>query len=133
MVKVRLNATRKHNVVTYTVEVAFDNANSRVLPYLTADAQIEVVGEIIAPTPREPSIGRSVAQRRVVVGLSIAQGVRKFRRYAAPGPSTDPSSFFATSGLEHQHAIRRHLARRHPFASAAASVALGRISRKFRV
>jgi HlyD family secretion protein len=40
--QVRLNANMTQNVVTYTVVVAFDNADSKVLPYLTANLQFEV-------------------------------------------------------------------------------------------
>lgn len=40
--KVRLNATMTQNVVTYTVEVDTDNANGKLLPYLTANAKFEV-------------------------------------------------------------------------------------------
>jgi len=39
--KNRLNAGMTQNVVTYTVEVETDNANSRLLPYLTADVEFE--------------------------------------------------------------------------------------------
>lgn len=42
--KVRLNATMTQNVVTYTVEVTTDNANGKLLPYLTANAKF-VVGQ----------------------------------------------------------------------------------------
>ncbi len=37
--KVRLNATMTQNVVTYTVEVDTDNADGKLLPYLTANVQ----------------------------------------------------------------------------------------------
>jgi HlyD family secretion protein len=37
--KIRLNATMTQNVVTYTVEVLTDNADGKLLPYLTANAQ----------------------------------------------------------------------------------------------
>ena len=40
--QVRLNATMTQNVVTYTVVVATDNANLKLLPYLTANLQFEV-------------------------------------------------------------------------------------------
>jgi len=40
--QVRLNATMTQNVVTYTVVVAFDNPDSKVLPYLTANVQFEL-------------------------------------------------------------------------------------------
>jgi HlyD family secretion protein len=39
--KIRLNATMTQNVVTYTVEVNTDNADGRLLPYLTANAKFE--------------------------------------------------------------------------------------------
>lgn len=35
--KIRLNASMTQNVVTYTVEITTDNANGRLLPYLTAN------------------------------------------------------------------------------------------------
>jgi HlyD family secretion protein len=40
--KVRLNATMTQNVVTYTIEVIADNADGKLLPYLTANAKFEV-------------------------------------------------------------------------------------------
>lgn len=40
--KVRLNASMTQNVVTYTVEIATDNSNGRLLPYLTANVQFEL-------------------------------------------------------------------------------------------
>lgn len=40
--KVRLNAQMTQNVVTYTVEVAADNSDGQLLPYLTASVQFEV-------------------------------------------------------------------------------------------
>jgi len=40
--RVRLDATMTQNVVTYTVEVDTDNADGKLLPYLTANAQFEV-------------------------------------------------------------------------------------------
>ena len=40
--QVRLNATMSQNVVTYTVVVAVDNPEGKLLPYLTANVQFEV-------------------------------------------------------------------------------------------
>jgi len=37
--KIRLNATMTQNVVTYTVEVTFDNSDGRLIPYLTANVK----------------------------------------------------------------------------------------------
>ena len=40
--KIRLNATMSQNVVTYTVEVNYDNADGKLLPYLTTNLQFEL-------------------------------------------------------------------------------------------
>jgi HlyD family secretion protein len=40
--KIRLNATMTQNVVTYTVEVNTDNADGKLLPYLTANLRFMV-------------------------------------------------------------------------------------------
>lgn len=40
--KIRLNAVVTQNVVTYTVEVMTDNADARLLPYMTANARFTV-------------------------------------------------------------------------------------------
>ena len=40
--KIRLNATMSQNVVTYTVEINTDNADGRLLPYLTASVKFEI-------------------------------------------------------------------------------------------
>ncbi|MEW6657994.1 MAG: efflux RND transporter periplasmic adaptor subunit [Thermodesulfobacteriota bacterium] len=40
--KIRLNATMTQNVVTYTVEVATDNSDGKLLPYLTANVKFLV-------------------------------------------------------------------------------------------
>jgi HlyD family secretion protein len=41
--KVRLNASMTQNVVTYTVEIVTDNADGRLLPYLTANVEFELL------------------------------------------------------------------------------------------
>ncbi|MFA6135724.1 MAG: efflux RND transporter periplasmic adaptor subunit [Phycisphaerae bacterium] len=40
--KIRLNASMTQNVVTYTVEITTDNADGRLLPYLTANVQFQL-------------------------------------------------------------------------------------------
>lgn len=40
--KIRLNAAMNQNVVTYTVEIATNNADGRLLPYLTANVVFEI-------------------------------------------------------------------------------------------
>ncbi|HIJ90122.1 MAG: efflux RND transporter periplasmic adaptor subunit [Desulfobulbaceae bacterium] len=41
--KIRLNASMTQNVVTYTVEITTDNTDGRLLPYLTANVQFELL------------------------------------------------------------------------------------------
>jgi len=41
--KVRLNASMTQNVVTYTVEIITDNEDGRLLPYLTANVQFQIL------------------------------------------------------------------------------------------
>jgi HlyD family secretion protein len=43
--QIRLNATMTQNVVTYTVVINTDNANGKLLPYLTANVQFEVASK----------------------------------------------------------------------------------------
>ena len=40
--KIRLNASMTQNVVTYTVEITTDNADGRLLPYLTANVEFQL-------------------------------------------------------------------------------------------
>ena len=50
--KMRLNATMTQNVVTYTVEVVTDNADGKLLPYLTANVRFIVsnrTGVLLVP------------------------------------------------------------------------------------
>ena len=50
--KVRLNATMNQNVVTYTAEIATDNPERRLLPYLTANVRFvinEALGTLAVP------------------------------------------------------------------------------------
>lgn len=52
--KVRLNATMSQNVVTYTVEVTTENADGRLLPYLTANVQFVTASrEHVLAVPNE--------------------------------------------------------------------------------
>ncbi|MFA7348880.1 MAG: efflux RND transporter periplasmic adaptor subunit [Desulfurivibrionaceae bacterium] len=41
--KIRLNAAMTQNVVTYTVEITTDNSDGRLLPYLTANVQFQLL------------------------------------------------------------------------------------------
>lgn len=67
--QVRLNASMTQNVVTYTVVVAVDNSNMRLLPYLTANVQFEVskAADVFnvanAALRYQPTVGSSVPQQ----------------------------------------------------------------------
>jgi len=62
--KIRLNASMTQNVVTYTVEVATDNRDGRLLPYLTANMHFETARQddvLIVPNTAlkwSPSAGK---------------------------------------------------------------------------
>jgi HlyD family secretion protein len=70
--KIRLNATMSQNVVTYTVEVNTNNDDSKLLPYLTANAKFIVgrrQGVLLVPnaalrwSPRPNQIAPNLRQR----------------------------------------------------------------------
>ncbi|MCC7350057.1 MAG: efflux RND transporter periplasmic adaptor subunit [Phycisphaerales bacterium] len=80
--KVRLNASMTQNVVTYTVEVNTDNANGKLLPYLTANVQFEVNrrdGVLMVP---------NAALRWTPQERQIAPDAQKMEQPA--GPTTQP-------------------------------------------
>jgi HlyD family secretion protein len=70
--EVRLNAALTQNVVTYTIAVDVDNADGKLLPYLTANAQFEIgrrSGVLLVPnaalrfTPRPGDIAPEARQK----------------------------------------------------------------------
>ena len=84
--KVRLNASMTQNVVTYTVEVSTDNADGKLLPYLTANVQF-ITGnrENVLTIP-------NVALRWVPRADQIAPDIRRpvLSEGSAPGHSSSP-------------------------------------------
>ena len=93
--QIRLNATMTQNVVTYTVVVVTDNADGRLLPYLTANLQFEIEQRsnvLLVPNmalrwkPRPPQIDPQVRKtalaatkagpggKQAVVGASLGWG-----------------------------------------------------------
>ncbi len=50
VMKIRLNAAMTQNVVTYTVEIAIDNSDGRLLPYMTANVQLLLEQRTGVPT-----------------------------------------------------------------------------------
>ncbi len=103
--KVRLNATMTQNVVTYTVEVNTDNADGKLLPYLTANVNF-LTGQatnvllawnsalrwhpqkdLIAPAFRQPANGAEA-------------GPAGARAAAEPGGTDGPSAASGGSGRQ---------------------------------
>jgi HlyD family secretion protein len=81
--KVRLNASMTQNVVTYTVVVTTDNADGKLLPYLTANVQF-ITGQ------REQVLAVTNAALRWMPETS--EIAPDFRRAAAGGERTQGSS-----------------------------------------
>ena len=94
--QIRLNATSTSNVVTYTVVVATDNSDMKLLPYLTANIQFQVEkrpGVLQVPNaalrwkPRPAQVAPDVRKaarrpRREVQGRPGGQGGRRAERPA---------------------------------------------------
>ena len=104
--KIRLNATMTQNVVTYTVEVHTDNADGRLLPYLTANARFETdrrSGVLAVPnaalrwTPSEKQIAPEYRH-------SDKQASRAASRNSSPAGSDAPVR--ATLWLEQDGLVR---------------------------
>ena len=67
--RIRLNASMSSNVVTYTVEVATENPDSLLLPYLTANVQF-----ILAESPKDALLVPAAALRWRPTGWEPAEG-----------------------------------------------------------
>lgn len=99
--KIRLNATMTQNVVTYTVEVNTDNADGRLLPYLTANLQFQIGSRsdvLTVPnaalrwTPQVEQVApeyRAQLSRRG--GRSGDRGAASSQPAATSGPATAPT------------------------------------------
>jgi HlyD family secretion protein len=101
--KVRLNASMTQNVVTYTVEITTDNADGRLLPYLTANVRFEVQRRsqvLRVPTAAlrwTPSVEQVVPAVRAAAAapddtVGEAKGSRRKIAPAAPAPGTESSA-----------------------------------------
>lgn len=80
--KVRLNASMTQNVVTYTVEVIADNADGRLLPYLTANVKFELdrLSDVL------------LAPNAAVRFKPTAEQVAAAYRHLVPGSAADKES-----------------------------------------
>lgn len=91
--QIRLNASMTQSVVTYTVVVNVDNADRRLLPYLTARLQFEVQerkGVLLVPNAAlrwQPRSQHVVPEARE----AYAQALRKRATGASPSPRAPAS------------------------------------------
>jgi HlyD family secretion protein len=106
--KVRLNATMTQNVVTYTVEVNTDNADGRLLPYLTANVNflageatnaLLVLNSALRWHPRNDLIAPEFRQPRNGAG-GASEGARASRNPGAPAKGPGASSGGGRQGGE---------------------------------
>lgn len=107
--QIRLNATMTQNVVTYTVVIDTDNANGKLLPYLTANVQFEVSNhpnvlevpnaalrwrprpEQVAPDVRTQFVqGEQRRGQRAVAGKANTQPHDRATLWIADGPYVRP-------------------------------------------
>lgn len=106
--KIRLNATMTQNVVTYTVEIATDNADEKLLPYLTANVRFEVTQrENVLTVPNSalrwtPSPEQVVPEQRGSLQSDREPGERRSLRTkpAATQPATGvrPATLWVREG-----------------------------------
>ncbi len=81
--KVRLNAAMTQNVVTYTVEVSTDNADGKLLPYLTANVQfiignhqnvLTVPNAALRWIPRDDQIAPDINRASLAAHVGLVSG-----------------------------------------------------------
>ncbi len=85
--RIRLNAIMTQNVVTYTVEVTTDNADGKLLPYLTANAQFEVsrrTGVLLVPNAALRWFPTQIEQVAPEYREMAQAGTRRGSKSAAP-------------------------------------------------
>lgn len=74
--KVRLNATMSQNVVTYVVEVATDNSDGKLLPYLTANVKF-----IRTRKDRVPNVSNAALRFMPPEDMISPEGLEKLRSF----------------------------------------------------
>jgi len=96
--KIRLNASMTQNVVTYTVEINTDNSNGKLLPYLTANVQFEVIRRNNVMTVPTAALRWTPAEERIAPetreeASRLVSRMPSSTRSSAPGsrPSTRSS------------------------------------------
>lgn len=83
--KIRLNASMTQNVVTYTVEITTDNADGRLLPYLTANVlfQLQQMSNVLQ-TPNAALRWNPPAKEGETEGDKKSGGMKEGKKQASP-------------------------------------------------
>lgn len=89
--KVRLNANMTQNVVTFTVEILTDNADGKLLPYLTANVQFQVAKK------QDVLLAPNAALRWNPQTSQVSPDVRAEQEKRLAGPATAPTESSATT------------------------------------
>jgi len=92
--KIRLNAAMTQNVVTYTVEIATDNSDGRLLPYLTANVlfQLQQINNVLQ-TPNAALRWSPPAKEGAPEGGKKKEGMKEGKNPAsAQGPASEKNS-----------------------------------------
>jgi HlyD family secretion protein len=93
--QVRLNASMNQNVVTYTVVVAVDNSDQRLLPYLTARLRFEVQVRpdvLLVPNAAlrwQPRVQNVVSEARENYALALRRRADDKGETGRSGPAPD--------------------------------------------
>ena len=90
--QIRLDANSTQNVVTYTVVVAFDNSDLRLIPYLTANLQFEV------DQRKDVMLVPNAAVRWKPRPEEIVPELREKMATALAGRTADPQNASASAG-----------------------------------
>src|SRR5579864_203667 len=81
--QIRLNAAMVQNVVSYTVEIEFDNADEKLLPYMTAEVEFEVAKHknvLLVPNPAlrwRPQASQMATDAREALAKILAANRKK--------------------------------------------------------
>ena len=98
--KIRLNASMTQNVVTYTVEIATDNSDGRLLPYLTANVlfQLQQLTNVLQ-TPNAALRWNPPAKEGEAEGGKKKEGMKEGKKPSAQGPGQAPASAKSSGSL----------------------------------
>jgi len=98
--KIRLNAAMTQNVVTYTVEIATDNSDGRLLPYLTANVlfHLQQLDNVLqAPNAAlrwKPPVDKDTAGNKPEHGSHGMKGGRKTATAQTPENGMSPGTLW---------------------------------------